>query len=82
MCRSPDEMSDDRLREAADYYRRAAREDEAAGLIGDARRWDAKADKFEELLAERETQRATDVEEIFATVVVDSSERPSFPVMV
>jgi len=68
---SPDEMSDDRIREAIDYYRKFEQEDLADGNHGSARRCATKAAQFEELLAEREAQRAADVEEIFAAVVIE-----------
>lgn len=74
MCMSPDEMSDDRIREAVGYYREAQREYEANGRHNWARNYDAYASKFEQLLAEREAQRAADVEEIFAAVVIDEPE--------
>ena len=74
MCMSPDEMSDDRIREAIDYYRDQQRVCEETGHKGSARYHQATAIRFEILLAEREAQRKADVEEVFAAVVIDEPE--------
>ena len=71
MCMSPDEMSDDRIREAAEYYRRAQQAYLDEGNAKEARYFASFAVNYEALLAEREQERATDIEEIFAAVVVE-----------
>ena len=63
MCMSPDEMSDDRIREAIEYYGRLR----ASG----SSYYQAMFDNFSELLAEREAQRVSAVEEVFAAVLVE-----------
>jgi len=61
---SPDEMSDDRIREAIEYYDRLR--------VTGSSWYQAHFDNYSALLAEREAQRAADVEGIFAAVVVTS----------
>lgn len=73
MCMSPDEMSDDRIREVAEYYRGAEQAYIAEGNEREARYFAAQAGNFEALLAEREAARAADMEEVFAAVVVEES---------
>lgn len=72
MCMSPDEMSDDRIREVAEYFREEEQQAHKDGYHNSARNYGAQATKFEGLLAERETQRAADVEEIFTATVADA----------
>lgn len=71
MCMSPDEMSDDRIREAIEWYRNTEQAFLAVGDEKEASFYAAKVANFEALLAERERQLAMDVEEIFAAVVVE-----------
>ena len=50
MCLSVDEMSDDRIREAVNYWRGHAEEADQQGDLYYARQWHAKADRFQTVL--------------------------------
>lgn len=71
MCLSPDQMSDDRIREAIDYYREVEAQCAAEGDTRDERYFAAKAADFEALLAEREAVRATEITEIGVPVFAE-----------
>jgi hypothetical protein len=62
---SPDEMSDDRIREAIEYY--------GQDCFRQSSYHQRQFDNFTALLAEREAQRVADVEEVFAAVLVEES---------
>lgn len=76
MCMSPDEMSDDRIAEAAAYWRQQeAQERSSAGSEYCIKRWAAKAEDFEALLAERHAARVAEIDEAMASVTTEAPAR-------
>lgn len=76
MCMSPDQMSDDRIAEAIAYYRQEeALERADGGSAYYAKRWAAKAEDFEALLAERHAARVAEIDEAMAPVTAEAPAR-------
>lgn len=80
MCMSPDEMSDDRIAEAIDYYRQEEAFERSRGNELYAKRWAAYVENFEELLTERHAARVAEIDEAMASVTAETPARETVSV--
>ena len=76
MCMSPDEMSDDRIREVIAYFTEEEPKYRAVGDLGSARICATRIENFTTLLREREQERQADIDEILAPVLREVEATP------
>ncbi len=79
MCMSPDEMSDDRLREVIEYNQENLEQAQALVAAGDlsyarnVRLYEARISDFQALLDEREQERRADIDEVLGAVLAEAT---------